>query len=135
MFVPITALYAALLAITFFVLSLRTIKARGRAHVALGLGDDDQLLRKARVHGNFAEYIPFALLLMALLELNDAYAWFLHGLGIALVLGRACHIYGVDQKKQKFAWRFRGMQLTLTTILTAAITLLVMLIIHLANLA
>ena len=66
---PITALYAGLLAPLFLLLSVRVIRQRRGAKVAVrGDGGDAMLLRRMRVHANFAEYVPLALLLMALAE-------------------------------------------------------------------
>ena len=62
----ITALYASLLAPLFILLSARVIGARRSAKVPVGDGGNTVLLRRMRVHANFAEYVPFALLLMAL---------------------------------------------------------------------
>ena len=65
---PITAFYAALLAVLFLFLSVRVIGWRRERRVEFGHGEDFELLRRMRVHANFAEYVPFALLLMALAE-------------------------------------------------------------------
>ncbi len=56
----ITAFYAALLALLFVFLSVRVIGWRRVKRVELGHGDDSQLLRRMRVHANFAEYVPFS---------------------------------------------------------------------------
>ncbi len=64
----ITAFYAALLAVLFLFLSVRVIGWRRERRVEFGHGDDIELLRRMRVHANFAEYVPFTLLLMALAE-------------------------------------------------------------------
>ncbi len=64
----ITAFYAALLAVLFIYLSVRVIGWRRERRVEFGHGEDFELLRRMRVHANFAEYVPFALLLMALAE-------------------------------------------------------------------
>jgi uncharacterized membrane protein YecN with MAPEG domain len=63
---PITALFAGLLAPLYIVLALRVIGSRRSARVALGDGGDPALTRRMRVHANFAEYAPFTLLLMGL---------------------------------------------------------------------
>jgi uncharacterized membrane protein YecN with MAPEG domain len=65
---PITALFAGLLAPLYIVLALRVIGLRRSAGVALGDGGDPWLTRRMRVHANFAEYAPFTLLLMGLAE-------------------------------------------------------------------
>jgi len=59
---PITALYAGLLAPLFILLSIRVIDVRRTARISIGHGDDPELLRRMRVHANFAEYAPFALI-------------------------------------------------------------------------
>ena len=66
----VTPIYAGLLALLFILLSMRVIGTRRAARVALGDGGIPALLRRQRVHGNFAEYAPLALLLMALAELQ-----------------------------------------------------------------
>ena len=51
----ITALYASLLAILLFILSIRVIGLRGNpafAVIAQGKGDDELLQRAIRAHGN-----------------------------------------------------------------------------------
>lgn len=122
----VTPLYAALLALLFLVLSQRAIAARRRARLALGVGDDPALLRAIRVHGNFAEYVPFALLLIMLLELQAAPALLLHALGAALVLARLAHAIGVARDPEPFRYRIIGTALTFTTIGVAALANLVL---------
>jgi uncharacterized membrane protein YecN with MAPEG domain len=115
---PITALYAGLLAPLFILLSIRVIQKRRGARVGLG---DGELLRRMRVHGNFAEYVPLALLLIALAESLKTDARMLHGLGIALVVGRIVHAYGVSQSKESFSLRITGVAVTSTVLLVAAV--------------
>ena len=54
----ITALHAGLLALLVLVLSFRTILYRRAHKVEIGDGGDKELLRRSRVHANFAEYVP-----------------------------------------------------------------------------
>lgn len=110
---PITALYAGLLAPLFLLLSVRVIRQRRGAKVAVGDGGDARLLRRMRVHANFAEYAPFALLLMALAESLQTWPWFLHLLGLALLAGRLSHAYGVSQQQETYSFRVFGMAATL----------------------
>ncbi|MBL8709496.1 MAG: MAPEG family protein [Rhodospirillaceae bacterium] len=114
--ITVTPLYAGLLALLFLVLSQRAIGARRKARVALGPGNDPALLRALRVHGNFAEYVPLALVLLMLLELQLVPALLLHGLGLALLLARVIHAIGVAREPEQFRYRIAGMVLTLTTI-------------------
>ena len=57
--------------------------------------DDGVLQRKVRAFGNFVEYVPLALLLILMLELNGASIWLLWFLGIVLTLARIAHAWGV----------------------------------------
>jgi uncharacterized membrane protein YecN with MAPEG domain len=64
--------------------------------VAIGHGGEPILERAIRVHSNFAEYVPFSLLLIYLLENATRTAVWSHILCIALVIGRVSHAYGVS---------------------------------------
>jgi uncharacterized membrane protein YecN with MAPEG domain len=121
---PTTALYASLLAFLFVFLSVRVIRTRRGAHVALGDGGDRLLLRRMRVQANFAEYVPLALILIGLAESLGAPAALLHGLGTGLVAGRASHAFGVSRDPEDFRFRVAGMGATLTIILAAGATCL-----------
>ena len=116
----ITALYTSLLAPLFILLAVRVIGARRSARVPVGDGGNMVLLRRMRVQANFAEYVPFALLLMALAENLGAWPWLMHVLGVALVAGRVSHAYGVSQHPEVFRFRISGMAATLTVIGIAA---------------
>jgi uncharacterized protein len=113
---PITALYASLLAFLFLLLSARVISQRREARVEIGHGESRELMRRARVHANFAEYVPVALVLLICAESLKAPALALHVLGLGLVAGRAVHAYGLSQTPHNFRLRVLGMWLTLATI-------------------
>ena len=118
---PITAFYASLLAVLFIVLAVRVIGWRRAQRVELGHAEDPQLLRRMRVHANFAEYAPFGLLLMALAESMTPPRPLLHLIGILLVIGRLIHAYGLSQTPQILRYRVWGMILTLTALGIAAL--------------
>ena len=118
---PITAFYAALLALLFLLLSLRVINQRREARVEIGAGESAELLRRSRVHANFAEYVPFALLLLGFAESLKAPSIALHALGLALLVGRLIHAYGLSQTPHILRLRVIGMWLTLGTIGFAAL--------------
>ena len=113
----ILPLYAALLALLFFYLSIRTIGLRRRLKIGIGVSDSHEMLRAMRVHSNFAEYVPLTLLLIYLVEVQGAASWFVHALGLCLLLGRTVHAYGLSQVKEKFVYRVSGMAMTFTTLL------------------
>jgi len=79
------------------------------------------MLRVIRGHGNFAEYVPFILLLMALLELGHTSKYALHALGIALVLARLLHGYALSFTQFFRFGRFAGAALTFLVLLVSAI--------------
>lgn len=116
----ITALYASLLALLFILLSARVIAQRREARIEIGHGESAQLLRRMRVHANFAEYVPLALILMALAESLKAPSVILHLLGLALVAARVIHAYGLSQTPHILRLRALGIVLTLTVIGIAA---------------
>ena len=63
----VTPLYVALLALWLLVLSARVIRERQAARVSLGDGGNRRLQRAIRGHANFVEYVPLALLMLAIL--------------------------------------------------------------------
>ncbi len=120
----ITGIYAGLLTLLFIGLSARVIRVRRRDRIALGDGDNPDLRRAMRVQGNFAEYVPLALILMVLVESGGGAAWLVHGLGAGLLGGRIAHAYGVSQTEEDYRFRVAGMVLTFAALALAAIILL-----------
>jgi uncharacterized protein len=120
----IVPVYAAVLAVMFVAVSIRVIALRRSSKLPLGFQGDMALERRVRVQGNFSEYVPFALLLMAFVELRGAAPWLLHAMGIVLITGRLSHAYGVNQINESFAFRVSGMAMTFTVILTGALAIL-----------
>lgn len=86
--VPVTTLYAALLACVGLVLQQLAGRERLRANVSLGDGGNPRLLVAMRRQANFVEQVPLALLLLALIELNGASQAWLHGLGLRTEVSR-----------------------------------------------
>jgi uncharacterized membrane protein YecN with MAPEG domain len=107
----VTPIYAGILAILFFGLSLRVIAVRGR--VSLGDGGDPAVLRRMRGHANFAEYVPFILLMMGFLESGHTPAYLLHAFGATLVAARLLHGTALSFTQKWFFGRFFGTLLTL----------------------
>ena len=117
----ITAFYAALLALFFVFLSFRVIGWRRLKSVELGHGEDSELLRRMRVHANFAEYVPFTLLLMAIAESMTAPRPLIHVVGLILIAGRLMHAYGLSQTPHILRFRVGGIILTFTALALSAI--------------
>lgn len=96
-------------------LTALVIRRRVQARVSFQDGGDDQLMRRIRAHGNFAETAPMALLLMALLELSGLGKVWLISFGIALLLGRILHASSLLTNNATWS-RSGGMVLTLGVI-------------------
>jgi uncharacterized membrane protein YecN with MAPEG domain len=117
----VTPLYAGLLVLWFLVLSIRVIRRRGSGGIALGDGGDPGMLRVIRGHANFAEYVPLALLLMAILELSRFSIYVLHALGLTLLAARLLHGYALSFTQQFKFGRIAGASLTFLVLFVAAL--------------
>jgi len=122
--VKIVAIYAAILAIVFVGLSVRTLRLRRRYRVAIGDGGIEHLARAIRAHSNFSEYVPIALILMVALDGLYAPVSLLHGIGASTLVGRIVHAAGLSRSPEPMALRVVGMTLTLCSILTAALAII-----------
>jgi uncharacterized membrane protein YecN with MAPEG domain len=60
------------------------------------------------VHANFVEYVPLALVLMLLAELNGVNGAALHGAGILLLASRGLHAFGLGRSSGRSFGRFYG---------------------------
>jgi uncharacterized protein len=118
--IAITGLYASLLTLLYFVLSIRIIKLRWRDKVALGTGDSKDLLKAVRIHANFAEYAPIVLILVLMMEVSGAAPWLLHLLGAAFFAGRILHAVGITKTASSSWMRFVGMLSSFLVMLVAA---------------
>ena len=124
MSVPITTLYAAALGIVLLVLSIRVIRARMESEVSLGDGGFDAILVAQRAHGNFIEYVPMALLLIGLAEIQGNPGWMIHALGGGLLVARIAHPLGIAPEFGVRPPRAIGSLLTLIVIAVAIAALL-----------
>ncbi|CAD0183604.1 Inner membrane protein YecN [Ruegeria sp. THAF57] len=122
----ITPIYAALLAIVYVFLSGWVINTRRTQKISYGDSGDDSMLKSIRTHSNFAEYAPFALLLIAMVELQGAGAVLVNILGLGLLTGRVFHAYGFGKTPQIVILRQMGMILTFAVLLIAAVANLVL---------
>ncbi len=120
----VTPIYAGLLGLMLIALAVLTIRARMRAKVSIGDGGDAGLAHAIRAHGNFTEYAPLGLILLALAELQGAPALALHLLGLALVAGRVAHAWGLTRTNDLHPARGIGMMLTFTAIGLASLGLI-----------
>lgn len=117
----ITAFYAAVLALVFLVLTGAVIAGRLNKQIALGTNNDKDMTKRVRAHANFAEFVPFALLLLMMAEMQAAPLWAVHMAGIMLVFGRVFHARGINHAHSAHWHRRFGALLTYIVILAAAL--------------
>ena len=92
----ITLIIAAAAALLNIWLAVRVGRVRTSAKVSVGDGGNETLTRRMRAHANFAEYTPFFLILLALVELAWGANFWLWGAAILYILGRIAHGFGMD---------------------------------------
>ena len=93
----ITILYAGILGLMAIGLGATAGVYRAKNGISIGDGGDAQLTLRMRRHANFVENVPLALILFALLEMQQVSGTVIHALGIALVLGRTLHWIGFGE--------------------------------------
>jgi uncharacterized membrane protein YecN with MAPEG domain len=120
---PITSLYAGLLGLLLVVLSVRVVLARTKHEVSVGDGGHDEILIAQRMQGNFIEYVPIALLLIALLEMDGTSAAIVQALGISLVAARLMHPFGLAPEFRIRLPRALGSVITWAVIAVASLML------------
>ncbi|WP_428943291.1 MAPEG family protein [Pantoea sp. FN060301] len=111
----VSAFYVVLGALFLIKFSFDVIRLRRLYHVSSGDGGFFELQTAIRIHGNAAEYIPVAVLMLVMMELNGAEIWMLHLVGIFFFLGRSLHFYGM--RSSTLLWRKNGMVLTMLSLL------------------
>ena len=118
----ITLLIVSLHVLLYLLLSLRVVLQRKSSRIGVGTGGDTALTLRVRVHANFAEYVPLALLLLALLELAGTPSGLLWAFGLGLLLARVLHALGLARASGYSAGRFGGTLLTFLLLAAMAAT-------------
>jgi hypothetical protein len=114
-------MYASLAGLLLLVLSFRVVRSRRKLSVGLGDGGQESLLRAQRAQANFTEYVPIALILLAVAESQVLTGWLLHTAGAILVLARLLHAWGLSQSSGRSFGRYWGTLLTWVVILALSI--------------
>lgn len=128
----VTSLAAAILALIMFPLTLQISMRRAAlgkaagdlAAVVFGDGGDETLRRRIRAFGNFVEYVPICLLMLAIVEISDASKTLLWAVATLLVVGRIIHAFGMLYVAHP-APRGLAMFMTYASFLVPAIWLLI----------
>lgn len=116
---PVIALYGPLNAFFNIFLANRVSNTRRETKVSVGHAENEELLRTSRAHGNNAEFVPLALLMLLIAELMGGKSVWLHVMGGSLLLARVLHAIGIHEKKTPNAARFIGTALTWTLVVAA----------------
>jgi uncharacterized membrane protein YecN with MAPEG domain len=119
----ITLVSAAVAALINIWLAYRCGSVRGKEKIMHGDGGSALLMRRMRAQANFVEYTPFALILIAALELSGHAGWPLAAASGLFLLGRIAHGFGMDGEGPTKP-RMVGMLLTLPILLGLAVAAL-----------
>lgn len=94
------ALWAGLHLFLLLVLSVRVTRQRRKHAVPLGDGGVPSLAQAIRAFGNASEYVPSALIGLAILALVAAPALFIHVAGLVLFAGRVLHAISLSRSSE-----------------------------------
>lgn len=118
------AFYVAVNALIMFVLAFRAASFRGATKIFLGDDNNPQMRQRMRAHGNNAEYVPMALLLIFAIHALGGSIWLIHAVGASLTLGRIAHGYGVSTSSTTNPFRMWGTVLTWLSFLVGIVAVL-----------
>ena len=104
----ITLLYPSLLTILAIFLAIKVGMNRVETKTMTGEGESSKLLQSIRAHGNLIEYAPLALILLAMLEMQNLSDSMLHLCGSLFFLARISHAYGVSISRESTPYRLVG---------------------------
>jgi len=132
---PITLAVSGILGLIYVALSLNVSLARVNSKISLGDGSGDvvkvgkegaapRLQIACRMHANFAEYVPLALILLGGIEATGAAHWLVELLAVLLVVARVVHPIGMMRPTPNL-FRAGGALLTWAVIGWAAIDALI----------
>ena len=121
----ITALYAGILGLMALYLGSIPGRMRGRLKISVGDGGYPDMVLAMRRHANFVEWVPLALILIAMLEINGASKFAIHGFGASLVAFRICHAIGLQKENIGVPTRIIGAGGTALLVGAASIWLIV----------
>jgi hypothetical protein len=125
MVLPVTLATAGVMGVIYQVLAARVSHGRLRYRISLGDGGNKDMQNRVRTHGNFAEYVPFLLILMGLLELAGTNPTVLAWCGGGMVVCRVMHAIGIHRKAPN-PFRFVGMLGTFLLLLSGSVYALIL---------
>lgn len=93
---PISLTAAAAAAFINVWLGFRVGQVRTSEKVSVGDGGNERVIRRMRAHANFAEFTPFVLILIVLLELATGSSMWLWIVMALYMIARIAHAFGMD---------------------------------------
>jgi uncharacterized membrane protein YecN with MAPEG domain len=119
---PVTSVTAAIAALMLIALSVPVSLRRMKLKALSGDAGDAGLQRLIRAQGNFIEYAPMGLILLALVEVGVTPVGLLWTTGILLIAGRGLHALGMV--RGSLALKGIGMLGTFASLLISSFILL-----------
>ena len=116
----ITGFFASILAFIYIKLARNVIKLRRQHNVVIGAGKFKDLEQAIRAHGNFNEYVPLGLILLACLEINKIHFLIVFILGALFASGRYLHAKSFLKKDMDIEMRVKGMKATFWSMMLMA---------------
>lgn len=120
MLLPITLTIAAAAALLNVWLGVRISRIRIARTVLHGDGGVPLLAQRMRAQANFVEYTPFVLILLGLVEMARGTHGWLWGAGIAYIIARIAHAFGMDRTDTN-PWRAGGIMVSFLVLIGLAI--------------
>jgi uncharacterized protein len=99
MILPITLTIAGAAALLNIWLARRVGQMRLTHKVSIGDAGNEALIARMRAQANFVEYTPFVLILIGLIELAEGSQLWLWIVGVAYILARIAHGFGMDRPR------------------------------------
>lgn len=119
------SLYTGLLILLGIALQVRVIRIRRSKLIGVGHGNDRELEKAVRVHGNLVENAGFGIAALILLAATAASIFIIHAVGLLMLVGRVLHAIGLSGSAGTSAGRVGGMVLTFASLILASVTLIV----------
>lgn len=121
----VSSIYLAAYTLIFMALTIIVIKHRRSKQISIFWENDKELAYKMRAHGNFAEYTPFAVILLYVLEFTGSTNLAIHAYGLTFLIARLLHAYSFIfiesiQEKPNRIFRATGIVLTIMVLLSAS---------------
>ncbi len=109
----ITPIYAGFFGIMLVTLSWRVTKLRRKFEAnKMRETGHNEMTAAVRAQASIVEYLPFALLLMWMLETMQFSPWIIHALGAELIIARLLHLHGLNEPSGDGLGRKAGTRLT-----------------------